>query len=304
MSINNWIEQNLLFSRKTRNGVFACIVLFLMTLGFQKIYNYYWRPEAAQIELSAREKIFISQAEENNSKRIEYQRYKRKKRKYTIPQTPFNPNDYELKDWEKIGFSEKQAQAIMNYQEKGFEFRVKKDVQKLFVVSDDLYKQLYPKIDLPDSIVFIKQEEKGRKDIDVQKKETKLNLNLANQEELKKLYGIGEKLSARILKYRNSLGGFVSLSQLNEIWGLSPETISSILPKVEIQENTVVTKLNINSSTEEMLKSHPYLDWRLASQIVKYRANHGAFKRIEDIQELVLIDQELFDKLAPYLTLE
>ena len=100
------------------------------------------------------------------------------------------------------------------------------------------------------------------------------------------------------------MGGFVSLDQLNEVWGLSPETKASILPRFQQIEKLEVVKININSASEELLKSHPYIEWRIASQLVKYRTNHGAFQKIEDIQELVLIDRELFDKLAPYLTVE
>lgn len=304
MSINNWIEQNVLFSRKTRNGIFACILLFLCTLGFQKIYNYYFKPPAPQIELTARQQEFVNTAVEKNNKRIEYQKYKRKRRKYSIPEYPFNPNEYDQKDWEMIGFSEKQAQAIMNYQNKGFSFKVKKDVQKLFVVSDDLYKRLYPKIDLPDSIVYVPSDIIKKQSQKKSKEENKIDINRASKSDLEKLYGIGDKLSDRIIKYRNSMGGFVSLDQLNEVWGLSPETKASILPRFQQIEKLEVVKININSASEELLKSHPYIEWRIASQLVKYRTNHGAFQKIEDIQELVLIDRELFDKLAPYLTVE
>ncbi|MGB0933640.1 MAG: ComEA family DNA-binding protein [Lishizhenia sp.] len=304
MNFNRWTERNLLFSRQSRKGVFAFMILFFVILGSQKLYNLYWRAEDLNVQMTDRQKEYVDAAATQNDKKIEYRTYKRKKRQYSIPKASFNPNLYTKSDWEKIGFSDKQAQAIMTYQEKGFTFRVKKDVQKLFVVSDDLYKKLYAKIDLPDSIVYVNPKNNTKQNSSHGKTELKLNLNLATALDLKKLYGVGDKLSERIVKYRKSLGGFVDLKQLEEIWGLSPETISAILPKLELGDTIMVNKMNINTATEEMFKSHPYLDWRIASQLVKFRANHGAFRNTKDILELVLIDKELFDKLAPYLTIE
>lgn len=304
MSIKNWIEENAAFSKKTRKGITAFIVIFIVLIGTQNAYNYYVKPVSPQLELSERETNFVEQASAQNIKRIKYKKYKKKKRRYTIPTKPFNPNDYSAQDWQYIGLSEKQASAIINYQEKGFEFRVKNDVAKLFVVSDQLYQQLYPMIALPDSIVYEKQEVFVTENNKFEKKATKLiDVNKANQEEFKSLYGIGEKLSGRIIKYRNSLGGFYTVEQLKEVWGLTPEIFHSISQKLTL-DSVEIQKININSAIEEKLKSHPYLDWKRASHIVKYRDNHGPFKSVEGIKELVLIDNELYNKIAPYITVK
>lgn len=56
----------------------------------------------------------------------------------------------------------------------------------------------------------------------------RIELNSADTTELKKLRGIGSKLSQRIVKYRTKLGGFSSKEQLRSVYGLSEETYQQI----------------------------------------------------------------------------
>jgi competence ComEA-like helix-hairpin-helix protein len=64
-----------------------------------------------------------------------------------------------------------------------------------------------------------------------------------------------------------------------------------------------VRKITLNTATAEELKSHPYLNWNIANSIVKIRVKKGKFTAIDDIRESVLIDEELFEKIKPYLSL-
>lgn len=63
----------------------------------------------------------------------------------------------------------------------------------------------------------------------------RVELNSADTTELKRLRGIGSVLSARIVKYRTKLGGFSSVEELKNVYGLSDETYQSILPHVWIK---------------------------------------------------------------------
>ena len=61
----------------------------------------------------------------------------------------FNPNTVSLEDLMRLGFSEKQAQSILNYRAKGGRFRRPADFAKSYVVADSVFDRLEPYIDIP-----------------------------------------------------------------------------------------------------------------------------------------------------------
>jgi competence ComEA-like helix-hairpin-helix protein len=116
------------------------------------------------------------------------------------------------------------------------------------------------------------------------------------------LPGIGSKLAARIVNFREKLGGFHSVEQIKETYGLPDSTYEKA--KNYLQSSTAsIKKFNINSATKEELKVHPYIKWQLANAIVEYRNQHGAYKNLTDLKNIMLIDEATFDKILPYLTL-
>ncbi len=132
------------------------------------------------------------------------------------------------------------------------------------------------------------------------KKKVLINLNLADTSVLKTLYGIGSGYANRIVNYRTSLGGFISLDQLEEVYGLKEETIAAILLSLTLSNEPTV-RIDINVATLEELKAHPYIDWKVANSIVQIRNNYGKFASVEGIMKSVLIDEKSFHKLKPYL---
>ena len=134
-------------------------------------------------------------------------------------------------------------------------------------------------------------------------KDLVVNINTADTTELKKLRGIGPSFSKRIVKYRDMLGRFHSLEQLLEVYGMEHERFNSVLPNLELGE-VELDRIDLNSATAEDLRSHPYLNWTRANAIVAYRNNHGSYKTTQEVQNTDLVDDSLFAKLAPYLTVE
>ena len=65
--------------------------------------------------------------------------------------------------------------------------------------------------------------------------------------------------------------------------------------------NTAVKKININTATADEMKIHPYIRYNLAQAIVQYRTQHGDFKTIEDIKKIMMMTDDSYSKLAPYL---
>lgn len=127
-----------------------------------------------------------------------------------------------------------------------------------------------------------------------------LDLNTCDSASLVALPGIGPVLSARIIKYRRLLGGFTSVSQLREVYGLSPETFDLISVMVKA-DSTAVKKININSAEYRQLLRMPYLDKTEVAAILKYRELKGRIGEMNELIENKLIGAEKAGKILPYL---
>jgi competence ComEA-like helix-hairpin-helix protein len=69
-------------------------------------------------------------------------------------------------------------------------------------------------------------------------------------------------------------------------------------------EHTTIKKININTATVDELKAHPYIKWSIANPIVSYRNEHGPFSKIEDIKKIIVVTNEIFEKISPYLIIQ
>ena len=116
------------------------------------------------------------------------------------------------------------------------------------------------------------------------------------------LPGIGSKLAQRIITFRDRLGGFYSIEQIKETYGLPDSTFQKIKPKL-LLGNPAVKKININTASLDEMKTHPYLRYALANAIVQYRTEHGNFSAVGDIKKIMAITDDIFNKVSPYLSL-
>lgn len=213
----------------------------------------------------------------------------------------FNPNTISKEQWGKLGFKDWQIKTIFNYKEKGGSWKTKADVKKIYGLSEVDYNKLEPFISLPDEISKTGTSF-SKKDYNIT-----IDINTADTTELIKLKGIGSAFSKRIIKYRESLGGFINIEQLKEVYGFTEELFNQISPNltpIAIGANINVAKIDLNQTDEEQLKKHPYIGWKLAKPIVAYRKNHGKFKDVSDIKQIHLITDEIYSKIAPYLTVK
>jgi DNA uptake protein ComE-like DNA-binding protein len=128
-----------------------------------------------------------------------------------------------------------------------------------------------------------------------------LELNTCDSASLESLPGLGPVLSSRIIKYRNLLGGFASVEQIREVYGLPEETykLVSVMLKAD---SGLIRKIPVNSADYRQLIHLPYFERSEVSAILKYRE---LMKRIENIGELVenkIITPEKAKKISPYLS--
>ena len=128
-----------------------------------------------------------------------------------------------------------------------------------------------------------------------------IELNTADTAELQRLWGIGPVLSARIVRYRDLLGGFTRKEQLREVYGLADSVYDRIAPRVTV-DTTRLQHLDINTATYGQLLRHPYLDKHQVAAIVRLREKQGAFQSLDDLHQIPIIEQETYTKITPYLS--
>jgi competence ComEA-like helix-hairpin-helix protein len=219
-----------------------------------------------------------------------------KRVKFTKPLSKFDPNNYREEDWIRLGLSTKQAKVVLNFSKRGLYSN--EDLKRIFVISDELFNLI------KDSTFYsLKKGSTILIDKSISKSNSMLiEINSATEEELLNIKGIGPFFAKQILKKRNELGGFNQVSQLKEVWKMEQENFEIIEPFIKI-DNSKIIKIELNSVNLDNLKKHPYVRWNIANSIIKIREQKGGFKNIEEIKESVLINEEMFEKLKPYLSL-
>ncbi len=201
----------------------------------------------------------------------------------------FNPNEISQHEWELLGFSQKQAKAIVNYRTKAGDFNKPTDLLKLFVVDSARYLKLEP---------YITLESRSEQTV---VRTLQLDVNSAEMEDWVRLPGIGTKRADRILKFRSALGGFTSTSQVSETYGLDSATFSRIEDQLTISDNSWQL-ISVNRMPPDSLAMHPYISEKLANEIVLYRENVGPFHTATDLKNMGLISTNLYVKLQAYIS--
>lgn len=216
----------------------------------------------------------------------------------------FDPNNTAADEWKKLGIREKTIHTIQNYISKGGRFNKPEDVKKIYGLFPDEYERIAPYIRIVTQEMVIGNTTSVTKPgVPASPRYTVIDINLADTTAYITLPGIGSKLSARIVNFREKLGGFYSIDQVAETYGLPDSTFQKIKPHLKLENNSI-RKININTATVDELKNHPYIRYALANPIVAYRNEHGSFQKIEDIKKIMVITEEAYQKIAPYITLQ
>lgn len=144
------------------------------------------------------------------------------------------------------------------------------------------------------------QEYKDFKDEVKDSNPVSFELNSTDTFSLKLLKGIGSATASRIMRYGEQLGGYYDFSQLSEIRGVYPEAIEIIRKSMTI-DKSLIKKLNINSSSLEVLKSHPYIDFYQAKVIVELRKVRKGIRDLKDLSGFREFKPEDLEKLKWYI---
>lgn len=209
----------------------------------------------------------------------------------------FDPNSASYDTLLKLGLGSKEANTLIKYRTKGGKFRYASDLGKVYGIDSIHVAKLIPFVRL----------EYGTKPVAApqsdQKKRPLTEINSCDSAALAALPGIGPVLSLRIIKYRNLLGGFVSVDQIKEVYGLPPETFDLIKSRI-IVDTLLIRRVNINTADYKELIRIPYIEKYEVTAILKYKELEGEIRVIGDLIENKLLTEEKALKIRPYLKFE
>lgn len=272
-------EVLLKFTREQRKGVF---LLFIIIVVLQAVYF------LVDFDISEKivpeEKQWMTLQSEIDS--LKLLKFREKRKVYA-----FNPNfitDYKAY---KLGMSVKEIDRLLAFRKENKYVNSAKEFQEVTKISDSLLDVISPLFKFPNWVKNKSSQKMERNEFvkePVYKKEKiiVLDINDATQEDLVKIYGIGEALSLRILKQREVLGGFVSMEQMNEVWGLSPEVVKELTAHFKVVIPSSLKKISINEASLKELAKFPYFRYALAKEIVTYRSMNGNINNIEDLSKI------------------
>jgi competence ComEA-like helix-hairpin-helix protein len=314
----NWkefVRDYLTFSRKERIAVIVIVLLILLIILAPKLLlertastrtvvtDTTWISAAKKLEIKeagSKEKKPSNTQSDDNDYAYQYDR--------SVNNSPssgslfyFDPNTLDQDSWKKLGLKDKTIHTILNYLSKGGHFYKPDDLKKIYGLHPNDYFRLEPYIKIESNRSEDKPAEFVKKENEPKSFSPKLiDINTADTTAYISLPGIGSKLAARIVNFRDKLGGFYSIAQIGETFGLPDSSFQKIKQYLKL-DNTSIKKININTATVDELKAHPYIKYSIANPIVAYRNEHGPFSKVEDVKKVMIVTDEIYNKIAPYL---
>ena len=318
------------FTKKERTGIITLLVLILICIIVPFLFPFFIAPKTNSSKLlqASLDSLNIQQAV-NTSNRYQtreteegnfQQQREPSEKKWDAPKLKaelfaFDPNTIDAEGWRRLGLREKTITTIHNFVAKGGKFYKPTDIGKIWGLHEDEVERLLPHVhikSMASTASYPEKREYEKKPYPAFEKKvygkpsyklSPIDINTADTTAFIALPGIGSKLAQRIISFREKLGGFYAVSQVGETFGLPDSTFQKIKNRFVVSDK-MVHLININTATMEALKAHPYVRYALANAIFQYRSQHGNYASITDIKKIVLVTEELFVKLAPYLTVD
>lgn len=314
----NTVKDYFTFTKKERNGLIIMFLIAVITFLFSRYFPV--KKDSISKDAFAQElaqlKIVVDSSRngrghQRDENYVDYSQPKQNEYSDHVKGElfPFDPNTLDTRGWKRLGVREKTINTIQNFLAKGYKFRHPDDIKKVYGLRKEDAERLIP-------YVHISQKESSfsnsyaangntaytANSASENKRKLILDINTADTSAFISLPGIGSKLAARIVNFREKLGGFSSVNQLGETYGLPDTTFQKIKPQLQCNEAALKT-ININTADINTLRAHPYLRWNIANAIVNYRQQHGNYKSVEDIRNIDIVTDDLYNKIAPYLVI-
>ena len=307
------------FNRGQRIGILFLLTLIVLTLFLFWLIPYFFQPKTEVADTG-----FLKEAAQFRESLVEMERTK--KRNYEdfdtyykpFPKRTFAETKYELFEFDpntadsatfvRLGLKPYIAKNILKYRSKGGKFRKPDDFANVYGLSSVKMDELKPFITLEET-TEIQMVDNAAETTKAGSEPGKLTLNSNVPVELNSadtaalvwITGIGRSTAKGIAGYRRVLGGYYSVEQLKEIYGMRPENFEKIKSNFTI-DASLIKKINVNTASVERLKSHPYIKtFQKAKAIYEYRRKKVTLNSIDDLKVLDELNEEDLNRLKPYL---
>ena len=271
------LKSHFVFSQKQRNGIFLLIILILVFQCFYVFVSF----SSEDTSVDSKE-LQLFQNEIDSLKLVEIE--KRKPKIY-----PFNPNFITDYKGYTLGMTSEEINRLLKFRAQDQWINSAKQFQQVTNVSDSIFNKISPYFKFPDWVTNPKPKQqytKSYKTVSPKSEAEKIDLNTATSVQLQKVYGIGEAFAERIIKYRTKQNGFVSIVELDEIYGLKPETITELKKSFSLKTPKKINQLDINLATKAELVTIRFIDYEIAYNIIEYRTLHEGFKSLDELTKV------------------
>lgn len=291
---------------KSDRRTFLAVCLLLAALGGGELYMRY-RAEETDPQLSAEEIHTFQRMLDSLTRDTVRHSSGKAPPYYAVPERkpetfPFDPNTADSSMFLRMGLQPWQIRNIYKYRAKGGRYHTPEDFSRLYGMTGETYGRLRPYIRIGQPYRLLNDSSISRKGtadstrIIKYEAGTRIDLNLADTGELRRIPGIGTVYAGLIVRYRNRLGGFVSTGQLREIEHL-PDSLEQwfFIHKKEVRQ------INLNHLNIDQLRRHPYLTFRQSRTILEHRRKFGPIGSLEELALTGEFTPEELERLAPYV---
>lgn len=296
------------FNKQERNGVFVLCVIIVVLFAVRLLLPYFGNNSSNVQLMTINIQSSTHGIEENKSVikdsnksdiNKEWSDYKTNNQLFV-----FNPNTVTEDDAQKLGFSKKLSGTLFNFRNKGGRFIKPEDLKKLYGMSPKLFEELESYILIPNTKKDYKRDSAYANKPSTYEKKTftkgLVELNTADSLSIVFLKGIGPGFTKRIIKYRSMLGGFHSVNQLKDVYGMNDSLFLLLSSQIKLDANAL-TKIPINAIDFNSLRKHPYFNFQSAQAVVNFRLKHGKLTEA-DMKGLGIFSEEKLRLILPYLS--
>ncbi|WP_370214390.1 ComEA family DNA-binding protein [Mesoflavibacter profundi] len=277
------------FTKQQRNGIFLLFSIIVII----QLFIFFVLPSLDSPTINSNktpEQItaFITQIDSLKAIEVE----NRKPKIY-----PFNPNFITDYKGYTLGMTQEEIDRLLRFRSKDKWINYSQQFQEVTKVSDSLLNKISPYFKFPKWIKnsrtkvspnYVSTNSK----LDSSKK---IDLNTATISDLKKIYGIGDALSARIVNHREKINGFNDFVELTEVYGLTAEVIDRIKTQFVILTPRKIKKINLNTATKSELVTVQYIDYEIAHQIIETRTLLDGFSNLDQLKKVKGFPLKKFD---------
>ncbi|MDD3079628.1 MAG: helix-hairpin-helix domain-containing protein [Paludibacter sp.] len=213
----------------------------------------------------------------------------------------FDPNTADSTDFIRLGLPRYVASNILKFREKGGYFKTPDGFSRVYGLKPEIYEKLKSYIRIDTSAVSSKDttfsKKKKTRDSEIA---IVVDLNSADTSELLKVKGIGRGYARGILRFRQKAGGFSSVEQLRELYGMTDKNYERIYSYCKV-DLSLIRKIEVNTASIDKLKQHPYISFSQARAIYELRRSKGRLSGINELKSLTEFSDNDIIKLTPYL---